>query len=165
MTAAAVMEYTIMPADADGQAVGGFVAQSVSGTDSGTLAKWTSEINHLPKKKQKNWKGRLYDQCKVAQRVLYVGDRRTCMGVPYNFVVYKQPSHHDGGQWWPVVDAAHTHGADIQRIPLSCNGARMLDSDDMWSTFSAIQQETHTGHHRRNHYVNVPTAPGEPVRG
>ena len=33
------------------------------------------------------------------------------------------------------------------------------------TAFDAIQADTHTGNHYRNHYVKVPTAPGEPCRG
>ena len=34
-----------------------------------------------------------------------------------------------------------------------------------WEAFDEIQEETHTGKHYRNHFVKVPTAPGEPCRG
>ena len=43
--------------------------------------------------------------------------------------------------------------------------SRGLGGDNMWEAFDEIQEETHTGKHYRNHFVKVPTAPGEPCRG
>ena len=129
------------------------------------LEKWMTEINALPAKKRKNWKGHLYDHSKVRQQVRYIGEAKTAMDIPYNFAVYKQPNREGGGGWWPVVNATHSRGTDIQQRAISNNGGRMLESADMWATFHKIQTETHTGNHKRDHYVQVPTAPGEPVRG
>ena len=42
---------------------------------------------------------------------------------------------------------------------------QLMAAPDMWTAFNDIQGDTHTGNHYRNHYVKVPTAPGEPCRG
>ena len=128
------------------------------------LKRWRAEVDALPAKKKSKWKGRLYDQCKVCQQVRYIGEANKIMGVPYSFVVYKPLNHVGGGGWWPVLDAEHAQKKDIQQEPLSENGGQM-ESSDMWATFKEIQAETHTGKRKRNHYVQVPVAASEPVRG
>ena len=136
--------------------------QSVSATDSDTIQRWLAEVSRLPTKKRKQWKGLLWDYNRVAQRVRFNGKHETVMGVPYLFVVRK----HAQRGWWPVIDADHAEGSnDIQKVALTRNGAAMLQSEDKWGTFVGIQDEQHSGNHKRSHFVKVPTAPGQPLRG
>ena len=128
-----------------------------------------SEIDALPAKKRKHWKGRLFDKWNVAQRVRFVpeGERISESEYISYFKVYKQPNRDGGGQWWPVVEESfHALAGDVR--PLSGYGHRLLraaETYDMWETFDDIQEETHTGEHYRNHFVKVPTEAGQPVRG
>ena len=134
--AARVIEYACQPfenSSSEEKAIK-FVSQSVSGTDGAMLEEWLKEINALPKKKRKTWKGHLYDQRKVRQQVRYIGEARTVMGVPYNVAVLKQQCHRGGGGWWPVLSADGLRGTDTHRLPVSANGHRMLESTDMHST-------------------------------
>ena len=74
----------------------------LSATDGGAIAKWLNEVRALPPRKQKQWKGLLWDYEKVAQQVRYVG-QATFLDIPYHFVVRKQVRHGGGGGWRPVV--------------------------------------------------------------
>ena len=74
----------------------------LSATDGGAIAKWLNEVRALPPRKQKQWKGLLWDYEKVAQQVRYVG-HATFLDIPYHFVVRKQVRHAGGGGWRPVV--------------------------------------------------------------
>ena len=76
----------------------------LSATDGGAIAKWLNEVRALPPRKQKQWKGLLWDYEKVAQQVRYVGEDATFLDLPYHFVVRKQVRHGGGGGWRPVVD-------------------------------------------------------------
>ena len=75
----------------------------ISATDGDAIAKWLGEVRALPSRKQKRWKGVLWDYEKVAQQVRYVG-QATLLDLPYYFVVRKQVRHGGGGGWRPVVD-------------------------------------------------------------
>ena len=75
----------------------------LSATDGGAIAKWLNEVRALPPRKQKQWKGLLWDYEKVAQQVRYVGEDATFLDLPYHFVVRKQVRHAGGGGWRPVV--------------------------------------------------------------
>ena len=57
----------------------------------------------MPSRKQKLWKGVLWDYEKVAQQVRYVGEDAAFLDIPYHFVVRKQVRHAGGGGWRPVV--------------------------------------------------------------
>ena len=76
----------------------------ISATDGDAIAKWLGEVRALPSRKQKRWKGVLWDYEKVAQQVRYVGEDATFLDLPYYFVVRKQVRHGGGGGWRPVVD-------------------------------------------------------------
>ena len=76
----------------------------LSATDGDAIAKWLGEVRALPSRKQKQWKGVLWDYEKVAQQVRYVGEDAAFLGIPYHFVVRKQVRHAGGGGWRPVVD-------------------------------------------------------------
>ena len=60
---------------------------------------------------------------------------------------------------------AEDTGPQFLMVPSSAYGAQLMHAPDMWVAFDQIQEETHTGRHHRNHFVKVPTAPGEPCRG
>ena len=75
----------------------------LSATDGGAIAKWLNEVRALPPRKQKQWKGLLWDYEKVAQQVRYVGEDAAFLDIPYHFVVRKQVRHAGGGGWRPVV--------------------------------------------------------------
>ena len=75
----------------------------ISATDGDEIAKWLGEVRALPPRKQKQWKGLLWDYEKVAQQVRYVGEDATFLDLPYHFVVRKQVRHAGGGGWRPVV--------------------------------------------------------------
>ena len=75
----------------------------LSATDGDAIAKWLGEVRALPSRKQKQWKGVLWDYEKVAQQVRYVGEA-TFLDIPYHFVVRKQVRHGGGGGWRPLVD-------------------------------------------------------------
>ena len=75
----------------------------LSATDGNAIAKWLGEVRALPSRKQKQWKGVLWDYEKVAQQVRYVGEDATFLDLPYHFVVRKQVRHGGGGGWRPVV--------------------------------------------------------------
>ena len=75
----------------------------LSATDGGAIAKWLNEVRALPPRKQKQWKGLLWDYEKVAQQVRYVGEDAAFLGIPCHFVVRKQVRHGGGGGWRPVV--------------------------------------------------------------
>ena len=50
--------------------------------------------------------------------------------------------------------------------PISAVGHAFCVSDEAGvEALMAETQANYTGNHYRNHFVNVPTAPGEPVRG
>lgn len=45
-------------------------------------------------------------------------------------------------------------------------GLRLMTAADPLEEFNEIQGENMTGNHQpRNHFIKVPNAPGEPVRG
>ena len=44
-------------------------------------------------------------------------------------------------------------------------GLRLMTAADPLEEFNEIQGENMTGNHYRNHFIKVPTAPGEPCRG
>ena len=69
----------------------------LSATDGDAIAKWLGEGRALPSRKQKQWKGVLWDYEKVAQQVRYVGEDATFLDIPYHFVVRKQVRHGGGG--------------------------------------------------------------------
>ena len=75
----------------------------LSATDGGAIAKWLNEVRALPPRKQKQWKGLLWDYEKVAQQVRYVGEDAAFLDIPYHFVVRKQERHAGGGGWRSVV--------------------------------------------------------------
>ena len=75
----------------------------LSATDGNAIAKWLGEVRALPSRKQKQWKGVLWDYEKVAQQVRYVGEDAAFLDIPYHFVVRKQVRHAGGGGWRPVV--------------------------------------------------------------
>ena len=75
----------------------------LSATDGDAIAKWLGEVRALPSRKQKQWKGVLWDYEKVAQQVRYVGEDAAFLDIPYHFVVRKQVRHAGGGGWRPVV--------------------------------------------------------------
>ena len=75
----------------------------LSATDGDAIAKWLGEVRALPSRKQKQWKGVLWDDEKVAQQVRYVGEDAAFLDIPYHFVVRKQVRHAGGGGWRPVV--------------------------------------------------------------
>ena len=75
----------------------------ISATDGDAIAKWLGEVRALPSRKQKQWKGVLWDYEKVAQQVRYVGEDAAFLDIPYHFVVRKQVRHAGGGGWRPVV--------------------------------------------------------------
>ena len=75
----------------------------LSATDGDAIAKWLGEVTALPSRKQKQWKGVLWDYEKVAQQVRYVGEDAAFLDIPYHFVVRKQVRHAGGGGWRPVV--------------------------------------------------------------
>ena len=54
-----------------------------SGTSTEMLAKWTAEIQAMPEKKRKKWKGALYDKWNVRQQVRYAGPGHFLGDVPY----------------------------------------------------------------------------------
>ena len=76
----------------------------LSATDGVAIAKWLNEVRALPPRKQKQWKGLLWDYEKVAQQVRYGGEDATFLDLPYYFVVRKQVRHGGGGGWRSVVD-------------------------------------------------------------
>ena len=141
----------------------------VSGTSEQMINKWKAEIAALPEKKRRKWKGNLWDKWNVSQRVRYVGEQiiqgTESDPLKYYFEVYKQPNREGGGCWWPVVVHAELAAAAYGPIVLSEYGARLAQAPNMFEEFINIQGETHTGNHYRNHYISVPTAPGEPCRG
>ena len=50
-------------------------------------------------------------------------------------------------------------------LPMSMAGLRLMTAADPLEEFNEIQGENMTGNHYRNHFIKVPTAPGEPCRG
>ena len=59
------------------------------------------------------------------------------------------------------ISEARNAGVDTSRI----GEAALIDDDLLKLALEEEQANTHTGNHCRNHFVNVPTAPGEPCRG
>ena len=142
-------------------------ATVLSGTHQARIDGWMAEIAKLPLRKQKNWKGHLYDKWNVSQRVRYVPGGRTIGEGPdaltTYFEVWKQANREKGHAWWPVF----SHDSRLGRtcIPISKAGLRLMTAADPLEEFNDIQRENLTGNHYRNHFIKVPTAPGEPCRG
>ena len=127
------------------------------------MAKWMAELSALLPKKQKKWKGKLFDKWNVAQKVPYnpVGKLVEGSSGVCHFEVYKQPDRPGGGCWWPVLSEIDIDHHTI--TPLTQHGTRLREGDT-WNVFNDIQAETHTGNHYRNLSVRVPTRAGQPVR-
>ena len=126
---------------------------------------WMAEIAKLPPRKQKNWKGHLYDKWNVSQRVRYVPGGRTILegALTTYFEVWKQANREKGHAWWPVFSWESLDAFPCR--PLSMAGLRLMTAADPLAEFNEIQGENLTGNHYRNHFIKVPTAPGEPCRG
>ena len=143
-------------------------ADVVSSTQQASIDEWMAEIAKLPPRKQKNWKGHLYDKWNVSQRVRYVPGGRTIGEGPdaltTYFEVWKQANREKGHAWWPVLSHESLHDAGTY-LPMSRAGLRLMTAADPLEEFNEIQGENMTGNHYRNHFIKVPTAPGEPVRG
>ena len=143
-------------------------ADVVSATHQARIDGWMAEIAKLPPRKQKNWKGHLYDKWNVSQRVRYVPGGRTLGEGPdaltTYFEVWKQANREQGHAWWPVLSHESLHDAGTY-LSMSRAGLRLMTAADPLAEFHDIQGENLTGNHYRNHFIKVPTAPGEPCRG
>ena len=145
-------------------------ATACSATHQARIDGWLAEIARLPPRKQKNWKGHLSDKWNVKQRVRYVPGGRTVGEGPgaltTYFEVWKQANRGEkGNAWWPVLTHKALEDAGGIVRPMSMAGLRLMTAADPLAEFNEIQGENLTGNHYRNHFIKVPTAPGEPCRG
>ena len=140
------------------------------------MKKWETEVDALPARKQKSWKGFLGDKWGVRTIVRFRD------GAFYNFISEEKVCNvlHEArsrGEKWVVPNdrwvriMAFEDGLEESETVLAynANAARLVDTAgtaDFDETFRDIVDSNHTGNHTsRNHPISVLTAAGQPVRG
>ena len=138
-------------------------AYKVVTVDDSTYHAWMAEVLALKPNKRKGWKGTLWNQRGERTRVRYneaSGHFENHSTAHANSMLKKYTP-------WARVSPNSSAFRTGEVIPTTRVGAACMVSDGIGErTFQEELQNNHTGHHQpRNHFVQVPTAPGEPCRG
>ena len=125
---------------------------------------WVLQLQALPRRKQATWKGRLLDERGVASRLRYnpVGDWQLPQGS-----FFEEYNTHLG-QWLPVYayeDLRNSFESFTLASPFAECTDRVMQEGDLDKLRELFTTHTSGRPRRRNHFVAVPTAAGEPTRG
>jgi hypothetical protein len=149
------------------------------------MTRWEAELSGMIVKKQKQWKGKLCDERNQRCVVRFNGVFQSRMSAEEisKWRDYDLPS--DG--WASVISDAQYRktldgtddayvlkalglGSEVEMIHYTCMKTSRVDQvinpEGCFNqdALHRLQDEAHTGNHRRTHAMRVPTAAGEPVR-
>ena len=124
---------------------------------------WLMQLSALPPRKWSSWKGRVLDGRGVASRVRFRAngcELGPCGGCfqEYNTAI---------SSWLPILPYESVRAACTSFTPAGLfeettdTAMRQGDYDLLCTMYAARS----SGRPRRNHWVSVPTRPGEPTRG
>ena len=125
---------------------------------------WCMQLSALPPRKRRSWKGRVLDGRGVASRVRFrangneLGSCRSCFQ-EYNTAL---------SSWLAIYAYESVRGActsfTLAAGPLAARTDMAMQQGDYGRLCSMYPAQS-SGKPRRNHWISVPTRPGEPTRG
>ena len=127
------------------------------------LDAWIVQLQALPSRKRMRWKGRLVDSNGVASRLRY----RPSGNKQLPWCSYFEEYNTHLSQWLPVYpyEALRNEFESFTLAgPFAENTDRIMRQGDIEGLCDLYASRT-SGKSRRNRWVAVPTAAGEPTRG